>query len=515
MNRDKNCAPRAGVAGAWNPAYVAGIEHEVVSPARVSGRLDHATVVALGGMAVAIFVVANDFTAPSVALPAIERGFHVDVSTVQWTINAYAVWFGVLTVTGGRLADLLGRRRVFVGGAVVFALFSALSAVAPSAGVLIVARALMAFGGALMWPATLGMTYALLPDARRGLAGGLVLGVVGLGNAVGPLLGGVLTDALGWRYIFALNVPVAAFAVAVVLRTAGESRGAEDERRFDWLGMALLSGALLALLVALDEVSTWGWGDPRVIGLLLVSGALIAILVPRERRAGGWALVPSDVAGNVEFRAAMAAVLMMSMTFFTALVYLPQFMEKLLGYSAVRAGAGMLPLMVVFGGSSFAAARLYERLGAKRVIVSGAACLPAGMLCLSLLGRHAGYPVLVPGMVLLGLGTGLFYSAAFTAAVSSLDQKRASLASGILYMFQVAGGSVGLGIATTIVATAAGAQARAGGHASAAFVRGLQETFRVSAALSAVGFVIALLFVGGPLAELRVRRRNRRQVELG
>jgi EmrB/QacA subfamily drug resistance transporter len=472
---------------------------------KATERLDRGTVLGLAGMAVAIFVVANDFTAPSVALPAIERAFRVDVSTVQWTVNIYALWFGVLTVTGGRLADLLGRRRMFVVGAVTFAVFSALSAVAPSAGVLVVARALMAFGGALMWPATLGMTYALLPESRRGLAGGLVLGVVGLGNAVGPLLGGVLTDAFGWRYIFALNVPIAAIAVAAVMRSVRESHGEPGERRFDWLGMALLSGALLALLLALDEVSSLGWGDPRVIGLLVASAAMIAILVVVERRAGSWALVPSDVAANSEFRAAMLAVLMMSMTFFTALVYLPQFMEKLLGYSALRAGAGLLPLMILFACSSFMAAKLYESLGPKRVIVAGAACIPVGMLCLSLLSRASGYALLIPGMVLLGLGTGLFYSAAFTAAVSSLDQQRASLASGILYMFEVAGGAVGLGIATTIVATAAGAEARAGGHAGEAFVHGLQETLRVSAALSAIGFVIALLFVGGPPAALRIR----------
>jgi MFS family permease len=273
--------------------------------------------------------------------------------------------------------------------------------------------------------------------------------------------------------------------------------------------MALLSGSLLALLLALDQVSDWGWGDPRIVGLLIVSAAVMAILVPLERRTGSRALVPGDLAGNREFRSAMAAVLMMSMTFFTALVYLPQFMEKLLSYSALKAGVGMLPLMVVFGACSFVAARLYERLGAKPVIVSGAALLPAGMLCLSLLTLHSGYPVLLPGMVLLGLGTGLFYSSAFTAAVSSLAPERASLASGVLYMFQVAGGSVGLGIATTIVATAAGAETKAGGHAGAAFVHGVQETFRISAAVSTVGLLITLMYVGGPIAGLKLPRRAR------
>ncbi|HEV3264376.1 MAG TPA: MFS transporter [Acidimicrobiales bacterium] len=467
-------------------------------------HLGRGTILSLGAMAVAIFVVANDFTSLSVALPAIERTFHADVSTVQWTINAYALGFGVLTVIGGRFADQLGRRKVFVTGAAIFAGCSLVAALSPTVGVLIAARAVMAVGGALMWPATLGMTYGLLPAARRGLAGGLILGVVGLGNAAGPLVGGVLTDTLGWRWILGLNVPVAAVAVLVVLLLVPESRDEHAEHRVDWAGMAFLTGSLVALLLALDIVTTSSWSSPTVIGLLVGSAVLMAAVVVIERRTGPWALIPREVAANRRFRAALMAVLFMSMTFFTALVYLPQFMEKLLGLSALNAGLGMLPLMAIFGASSFAAGRLYERLGGKRVVIAGAACLPLAMLVLSLVTLRSGYLTLVPGMLLLGLGTGLFYSAVFTEAVSSLDPERASLASGIIYMFQVAGGSVGLGIATTIVASAAGAEARAGGRAGASFVRGLEETFRVSALLAAVGFVISLLWVGGSARSLAI-----------
>jgi EmrB/QacA subfamily drug resistance transporter len=473
-------------------------------------RLGRATVLALAASSLAIFVVANDFTSLSVALPAIERNFHIDLSTVQWTINAYALGFGVLTITGGRLADLFGRRRIFVIGAVLFAGFSLIGALAPNAAVLIAARALMSVGGALMWPAALGMTYSLLPESRRGLAGGLVLGVVGLGNAAGPLIGGVVTDGLGWRYILALNLPIAAVAVIVTLRTTPESRESSAERHIDWWGMLLISGSLVALLLALDEAVSWGWGNPAVMGLLVAAGLLMVALIPVEGRAGAGALIPRDVLENQEFRAALVAVLFMSMTFFTALMYLPQFMEKLLGYSALRAGIGLLPLMVVFAVSSLVAARLYERLGAKRVVVAGAGCLPLGMLALSVVSNHSGYFVLVPGMVLLGVGTGLFYSAAFTSAVSSLSPDRASLASGMIYMVQVAGGSIGLGVATLVVAGNAGPEARAGGHPGAAFAGGLETTFQVSAALAVVGFVVTLLFVGG-----RLRPRRRRDLAVG
>src|SRR3954470_15005399 len=169
-------------------------------------------------MAISVLVVANDFTAMSVALTTIERDLNADLSRVQWVINAYALVFGVLIVTGGRLADMLGRRRVFVLGAGVFAGFSVLGGLAPNAVWLIACRAVMGIGGAMMWPAILGMTYAVLPEAKAGLAGGLILGAAGFGNALGPRLGGLLTDALSWRWILFVNLPVAAFAIFVTLR---------------------------------------------------------------------------------------------------------------------------------------------------------------------------------------------------------------------------------------------------------------------------------------------------------
>jgi MFS family permease len=169
-------------------------------------RLDESSILGLAAMALAVLVVANDFTALSVALPAMEQDFGADVTTVQWVINGYALVFGVLIVTGGRLADMFGRRRMFCLGASVFAVFSVIGGVAPNVGVLLACWALMGVGGAMMWPAILGMTYAILPSSQAGLAGGLILGAAGFGNAIGPLLGGVLTDALSWRWIFFLNL---------------------------------------------------------------------------------------------------------------------------------------------------------------------------------------------------------------------------------------------------------------------------------------------------------------------
>jgi len=177
--------------------------------------IDRGTWLALGAMGIAVFVLANDFSAINVAIPQIEKDFKTDVTTAQWVVNAYALVFGVMIVTGGRLADLFGRRRAFFVGAAIFATFSALGGAAQTEAELIAMRVLMGIGGALMWPAILGMTYAALPEERAGLAGGFILGAAGIGNAAGPLIGGALTDLLSWRWIFFLNVPVSAFAVFV------------------------------------------------------------------------------------------------------------------------------------------------------------------------------------------------------------------------------------------------------------------------------------------------------------
>src|SRR5919201_358963 len=203
--------------------------------------MQRSVVVALVAMAAAVFVIANDVTALSVALPAIEREFDADVSTVQWVINAYALVFGVLIVTGGRLADLFGRRRIFFVGSAIFVAFSLLGALAPSAIWLIVCRSLMGIGGAMMWPAILGMTYAALPESKAGLAGGLILGAAGIGNALGPLIGGVLTDERSWRWIFYVNVPIAAFAVLVTWLRVHQPRPPRGEEQIDYPSIATLS----------------------------------------------------------------------------------------------------------------------------------------------------------------------------------------------------------------------------------------------------------------------------------
>jgi predicted MFS family arabinose efflux permease len=282
-------------------------------------------------------------------------------------------------------------------------------------------------------------------------------------------------------------VPIAAFGVLVTYRLVKLTEPDSGEQRIDYAGIATLSLGLVSLLVALDQVDDWGFGDPRTIGMLVLSAVLLIAFLPIERRAGRSALVPRAVMANESFRASCLAILFMSATFFAALLYLPQFMQEKLGFSPLEAGVGMLPFLAVFARVSFVAGPLYERLGAKPLVSIGALCIAVAPFVFSLVGNGSGYGSLIAGMVVLGVGIGSFYPTATTAGITSVDESQTSLAGGIIYMFQVAGGSIGLGLTTTVFS------------AQGSFVDGIQAAFRLDAALSLVGFLIALFFVGGRL----------------
>jgi EmrB/QacA subfamily drug resistance transporter len=522
--------PGDGVAsGTANAAKAANAE-----------RLEPGTTMALFALCLGVFLIANDFTALNVAVPAIEETFDVNVDTAQWVINAYALVFGMAIVTGGRLADMFGRRKVFFIGAAIFGVFSLLGGAAQSAPWLFASRVLMGIGGALMWPAILGMTYAVLPASRAAFAGSLILGVAGIGNAFGPMLGGLLTGELSWRWIFFLNVPIAIFAILVTAARVKETE-VEEEQRIDYGGITALSLGLLLLLLALDQSVDWGWADWRTLAMLGASVALIAAFVVIEPRMGRNALIPSDIVRNREFTASCLATLAMSAVFFSIVLYVPQFLQKILDWTPLESGVGMLPMLGMFAVLAFAAGPLYQRLGAKPVISVATLAMAAGAFLLSLADADSGYESLILGLAVTGIGVGLFYPSITTAAVTALDPSRSSLAGGLVYMFQIAGGAVGLGITTTIftsvsedeVATKA---AEAGSRLSESqehvvhgvlagtepgqdafqqlsnagaeraldvvrdsFVTGIQAGFRVTSAIALAGFVVAVLFIGGRL----------------
>ena len=400
--------------------------------------------------------------------------------------------FGVAIVTGGRLADMFGRRRVFFIGSAIFATFSVIGGFTPNIWLLLTCRFIMGIGGAMMWPAVLGMTFALLPKSKAGLAGGLVMGSAGFGNAFGPLLGGTLTDTIGWRWVFFLNLPIAVAGVLITYLVVPRDEDRKGDEGIDYFGMGVLTVGLFAMLLALDLGTRLGWSSPAIFGLFALSGVALAKFFFVERRAGDNALVPDDVMRNTGFAAACLAVLMMSAIFFAALLYLPQFMSHVLKFSAIECGAGLLPMMGTFAITSFISGRLYARLGPKISVTGGALFLAAGMFLLSRLDDSTTYDDLIFGMVVLGVGVGLFYSSITTAGITSLDPSRSSLAGAIVYMFQIAGGSIGLGANTAIVLSASD------------FADGIHTAFLADAVLALCGAVVALVFVGGTLDKEKI-----------
>jgi EmrB/QacA subfamily drug resistance transporter len=516
-------------------------------------KLAPGTVMALVAMGLGVIVIANDFTALNVALTAIEGDFNVDLGTAQWVINAYCLVFGMAIVTGGRLADLFGRRRAFFVGSALFAGFSLLGGLAPNAPFLIAMRVGMGLGGALMWPAILGMTYAALPESKAGLAGGLILGAAGLGNAMGPLLGGILTDELSWRWIFFLNVPIAVIAVLVTWAKVHQPRPKVEDERIDYPGIATLSTGLFLILLAFDQAADWGFGSPAVIGMLVVAGLLLTAFTFIEPRMKKSALIPVDVFKTTEFRNACITVTLMSAVFFVTVLYGPQFMEKILGFSALKAGVGMLPMLGMFAITSFIAGPLYGRLGPKVTITAGAVGLTVGPFLLSMVDAGATYSALIAGFALTGLGAGLFYPSVTTAGVTALDPSRTSLAGGLVYMCQIGGGAIGVAITTTIftitsendldskattalhghqltdhqVAVLHGqlAGTDAARHAlnqlpqsaqnvivpiiKDSFAVGVQAGFRFCAIAAVLGLLISLFFVGGRLLPQRTATAER------
>jgi MFS family permease len=272
----------------------------------------------------------------------------------------------------------------------------------------------------------------------------------------------------------------------VTWRTVPESDAQAAERGIDYRGIALLSAGAVAVLLALDLSADGGLGRPVVIGLLVLGLALLAWFFGIEPGRGDTALLPASVLRHSVFSAACVTVLLMSAIFFSALLYLPQFMEKVLGFSALGSGAGLLPLMGAFALTSFAAGPLYSRLGPKPVVSAGVAFLAIGIFWLSGLSQDSAYSSLVAGMVVLGVGVGLFYSSITTAAVTALDSSQSSLAGGIVYMCQVAGGAIGLGLNTAVVL------------AAASLPEGIKIAFRVDAALAVIGLSVCLGFVHGP-----------------
>jgi EmrB/QacA subfamily drug resistance transporter len=408
---------------------------------------------ALLALGLGAFMLAQDLAALNVALPSIERDLEIDLTTAQWVVNAYLLVYGMLIVTGGRLADELGRRRVILAGAAIFAGTSLLAGLAPSATWLIGARALMGIGGGLMLPPVLGLAYVIVPPQRAELAGGLIVGAYATGMALGPVIGGALTEYLGWRWIQYLNVPLAALAAFGVWKAVPRDVvGARPP--IDYAGIVTLSAGLVALLFALDQAADWGWRDDRIFLSVGIAVLFLLAFLWRERRAGATALIPGDVVRTPGIPLACALRVLVGPAYAAALLYGPQLMQKLAGHSPLQSGLGMLPMLGGYAAVSFFAGSLARRVSASLQIIVGLAALAIGPFLISRFDPDSPYSALAVGLLVTGIGLGLFFPASTTEAVKADDRDRKGLVVGLILMFQFVGSALGIGLTTMIVASA-------------------------------------------------------------
>jgi EmrB/QacA subfamily drug resistance transporter len=403
-------------------------------------------------MCFALFMIMLDNTVTNVALPSIQRDFDASLSALEWTINAYTLTFAVLLVTGGRLGDIFGRRLTFLIGVSIFAIASATIGFAPSDGALVASRALQGVGAALMMPATLSIITNAFPPAERGQAIGIWAGVSAIALAIGPLVGGWLTEDVSWRAIFFLNLPVAAGAIAITLFAAEESRDDTVDRRIDYPGIAGLTVGLSALVLGLVEANSWGWGSPQILGLFALSIVGLAAFVFIEKRS------PAPVVDFAFFRSrqffgANAVAFMVTFAMFAMFFFLALYMQNILGYSPLETGVRFLPstLLVMVAGPI--SGKLSDRIGPRWLMTGGLLLIAASMAWQSRVDTNTSYGYLLPAFMVMGLGIGLVMSPMSAAAMNAVDRTKAGVASGTLSMSRMVGGTFGVAALGALVAT--------------------------------------------------------------
>jgi EmrB/QacA subfamily drug resistance transporter len=397
----------------------------------------------LAAMCFALFMIMLDNTVVNVALPSTQDDLGATLSGLEWTVNAYTLAFAVLLVTGGRLGDILGRRRMFLFGVVVFALSSASIGLSPNETWLVAGRAIQGIGAAFMMPATLSIITVTFPPEERGKAIGTWAGVSALALAIGPVVGGALAEYVSWRSIFFLNLPVAVGAVAVTLFATHESRDETQEHSIDWAGIVALSVGLSALVLALVEGNSWGWDSGRIIALFATAVAGVAAFFAIEPRVRepmvDFSLFRSRTFLGANGVAFIVSFAMFAMFFFTAL-----YMQNILGYSPIEAGVRFLPSTLMIVLIAPLAGRLTDRVGPRPLIVSGLSLVTLALFLQTRITVDTGYGVLLPAFILMGIGMALVMSPMSTAAMNAVVPEKAGVGSGILSMNRMVGATFGV-----------------------------------------------------------------------
>ena len=443
------------------------------------------------------FMVVLDIAVVNVALPSIQTDLGFSQENLQWVISAYALLFGGFLLLGGPAADLLGRRRVFMVGIVVFSIASLLSGFAWSEGALIGARATQGLGAAIISPAALSIlmtTFAEGPERNTALG---AWGAVGAFGAVaGVLLGGVLTDLLSWQWIFYINAPVGVLAFVLAPMLLDESRDA-TARGFDLPGAALVTGGLVTLVYAITQANQYGWGSAETFGLFAASLVLLAGFVTWEARSSD-PLMPLSIFRLRTLVGANIAGLILGTVLFSMFLMLTLYMQQVLGYSPLKTGIAYLAVAGTAIVWSAVAAQLVTRVGVKPVLVTGMAFLTAGIAFFTQVSPDGSYVSdLLPGFLVIAVGMGFSFVPISIAALAGVKASEAGLASGLINTSQQVGGALGIAALSAIATSTTTDKLASGAAKATALTDGFQAAFTAGAAVGIVGILVALFVVRG------------------
>ncbi len=444
----------------------------------------------LGAVSFGLFMIMLDNTIVNVALPSIERSLGLTQSELEWVVAGYALTFGALMLTGGKLADLFGRRFIFVVGLVVFTAASLGCGLAGTAGLLIGARVVQGVGAALMNPSTLSIITVTFPPRQRGAAIGIWAGVSALALAIGPLVGGLITEHVNWNWIFFINVPVGVLAVVAAFLFIDESRDTSREQRPDLPGLITSALALFSLSYGLIEANNYGWTSTRILlafGIAAVAFVVFILLELRQRLP----MLDLSLFKSRGFAGANAVMLFLALAMFGVFFYVSLYVQQILGYSPVQAGAAFLPWTILIMFVAPVAGKLSDRIGARPIVTSGLVLVAGALLWFSHLGVSESFWALLPGMLLGGLGMAGAMAPTTAAAMRSVAPDKAGVGSAVLNSARQVGGSLGIALMGAIVISGTKSSLEAGDPRNIAFTNGFHHALEVAAALVLVGAAIA------------------------
>jgi EmrB/QacA subfamily drug resistance transporter len=450
---------------------------------------------ALALLASVQFMVVLDIAIVNVALPSIQTDLGFSQENLQWVISAYALFFGGFLLLGGRVADLLGRRRLFVAGLLVFSIASLLSGLAWSDEALIVARAAQGLGAAMITPAALAILMTTFQEGRERNTALGVWGAVGAFGAVaGVLLGGILTDLLSWEWIFFINIPVGLAAVALTPLLLAESRDTQM-RSFDVPGAVLVTSGMVTLVYVITQANQYGWGSVETIGLFSLAGALLVAFAGWEARAKE-PLMPFSIFRIRTVAAANISGLILGTVSFSMFLMLTLYMQQVLGYSPLKTGVAYLAVAGTAIIWSTVAAQLVTRVGVKPVIVAGMAFLTAGLFYFTQVSVGGSYlGDLLPGFLLIAVGLGFSFVPISIAALAGVQESEAGLASGLFNTSQQIGGALGIAALSAIATSTTENGVASGTALPQALTDGFETAFIWGGVIAAVGIVVGLVLV--------------------